>query len=135
MSIFNKGDAVQILPDSTFVGGIKVPTNLIGIKLFIIEVRKDNSCRLSRSATSTRSIGSISMDYLTSYDEVKAGFNPYIILTTEDTKTVTEPTVKATIKETLPKGKLFTIIDEDNGYGRLKNNRGWVDLTSVTKLN
>lgn len=135
MSIFNKGDAVQILPDSTFVGGIKVPANLIGIKLFISEVRDDNSYRLSKNAASNRSIGSISADCLMAYDEVNTDFNPYIILTTEETETVVAPTTNSKNKEILPKGKLFTIINEKDGYGRLKNNRGWVDLTSVTKLN
>lgn len=69
------------------------------------------------------------------YDEVNTDFNPYIILTTEETKTVVAPTTNSKNKEILPKGKLFTIINEKDGYGRLKNNRGWVDLTSVTKLN
>jgi hypothetical protein len=32
------------------------------------------------------------------------------------------------------KDNLYTIIDEQNGFGRLKINQGWIDLKHIKKV-
>lgn len=135
MSKFNKGDAVKIIPGAKFVGDVKIPESLIGVKLFVREVKDEAICSLSKTATSNRSIGSISMEDLVGFEEIIENFDPYIILTTTEISTFIAPANDAKVKETLYKGRLFTVIAEKNGFGRLKNDRGWINLASVTKLN
>lgn len=135
MSKFNKGDAVKILPDSKFVGDIKIPEVLIGTKLFVKEVKDEETCTLAKTVTSNRSVGTISMDNLVGFEEIVEAFDSYIVLTTNEVSTLSSPAPNAKTKETLYAGRLFTVIGERNGYGRLKNDRGWVNLAEVTKLN
>lgn len=135
MPKFNKGDAVKILPESTFIGGTKIPEAFMGVKLFIKEVKDEEICSLTKGTTSNRSIGSIAMDNLVGFEEAIEAFNSYIILTTNEVSTISSPNSGAKTKETLYAGRLFTVIGEKNGYGRLKNDRGWVNLAEVTKLN
>jgi hypothetical protein len=134
MSNFVKGDAVKILTGAKFETGATVPTIFINKEFFIIEEKDNGFYKLGQSKDTKRSIGSVHQKNLVSIDTATDGFESYIILTTSETSTLIAPRYGAAKKETLPKGRLFTVIAENSGYGRLKKDRGWVDLDLVTKL-
>lgn len=134
MSKFNMGDAVKILTGSKFVSGSEVPASLINTELYIVDVKANDVYAIGMSQNTKRAIGTIKEENLVEAEAATEGFDPYIILTTMETNTYIAPSYEASIKQTLPKGKLFTVIFEENGYGRLKNGRGWIDLDLVTKI-
>ena len=134
MSKFQVGDSVKIITGANFINGTIVPKVLIGTTLYITEVKEEDVYRVSQVKNSKRAIGTIHEENLVSADVDLEDFNPYIILTTMETNTFTASTYRANTKQTLPKGRLYTVVFEENGYGRLKNNRGWIDLSEVTKL-
>jgi hypothetical protein len=134
MSNFVKGDAVKILTDAKFETGATVPAVFINKEFFVIEVKDNGFYRLGQSKDTKRSVGSVHEADLVSVDMTANGFEPYIILTTSEISTLIAPHYGAAKKETLPKGRLFTVIAEDSGYGRLKKDRGWIDLDLVAKL-
>lgn len=134
MSNFVKGDAVKILTGAKFETGATVPTIFINKEFFVIEVKDNGFYKLGQSKDTKRSIGSVHEADLVNIDVAANDFEPYIILTTSETSTLIAPHYGAEKKETLPKGRLFTVIAENAGYGRLKRDRGWVDLDLVTKL-
>jgi hypothetical protein len=132
---FKHGDAVEIIPGSTFVGNIQVADKYLNTKYYVREIRPNNLCSIGTNATFGRSIGIISMDSLRPYGEIPEGFIPYIILTEKEVTTRKNPELLADDKTILPATRLYTIISEKNGYGLLKNDQGWVDLNEVKRLN
>lgn len=134
MSNFIKGDAVKILTGAKFESGSVIPAVLIDKEYYVIEVKDNGFYRLGQSKDTKRSIGSVHENDLVDIDTPTNGFEPYIILTTMETTTMVAPHYGAAKKDTLPQGRLFTVVDEEFGYGRLRRDRGWVDLALVTKL-
>ena len=73
---------------------------------------------------------------------------PYVEPTTGTSKTVSyrvritanslnvrkEPNATAKITTTVAKGNVFTIVEEKNGWGKLKSGAGWINLSYTTKL-
>lgn len=134
MSKFTVGNAVKILAGAKFASGLEVHDSLINTTVYVIEVKENGYYKLSQNKTSRKAIGTVHEEYLVDAEIPVETFEPYIILTTMETNTYTVPSYAAEVKQTLPKGRLFTVIFEENGYGRLKNNRGWIDLDLVTKI-
>jgi hypothetical protein len=133
--IFKQGDAVEIIPGSKFVGNITVADKFLNTKFYVREVRPNNYCSIGVDAITGRSIGIISMDALRPYNEIPEGFIPFIIATIGEINTKETPDFLSKDKMTLPATKLYTVINEENGYGCLKNERGWIDLSQVKRLN
>lgn len=46
----------------------------------------------------------------------------------------TGPNSSYPVATTVRKGEVFTIIDEEGGYGKLKSGAGWIDLAYTTKI-
>lgn len=134
MSNLVKGDAVKILTGAKFETGAVIPAVFVNKEFFVIEVKDNGFCKLGQSKDTKRSIGSVHEKDLVDIDTPTDGFEPYLVLTTSETPTLVAPRYGAAKKETLPKGRLFTVVAENFGYGRLKKDRGWVDLDLVTKL-
>lgn len=135
MSKFQVGDNVKIIAGAKFTNGTIVPQVLVGTDLYVIETKEEGIYRVGQNKNSKRTIGAVHEEDLVSAEVDLENFDPYIILTTMETTTFTAPTFKAGVKQILPKGRLYTVVLEENGYGRLKNNRGWIDLDLVTRLN
>jgi hypothetical protein len=131
---FKHGDIVEIIPGAKFVDGTSVPASQIGIKLFVRGIQSETTCSIGTQAAGGRALGIINMDNLRFYEEISDDFNVYTILTTKDTLTKESPNIFAKDKITLPKYGLYSIIGEENGYGRLVKNYGWVDLEEVRRI-
>jgi hypothetical protein len=130
---FKHGDMVEIIPGSYFVGNVTTD-KFLNTKLYVREIRKNNLCSIGSDPIKGHSVGIISMDCLRHYNEIPEGFTPYVILTETEVTTKVNPEFLADDKVTLPLARLYTVIDEKDGYGRLKDDRGWIDLTTVQKL-
>ena len=134
MATFKKGDVVEIIPGAKFAGDIDVPAKYAGVKMYVRELRPNNTCTIGLSATTGRSAGLISMENLRFYNEIPANFTTYYICTIAETTTKEKPDSMAQDKKVIAKNKLFTIIDEKDGYGRLKNDLGWINLADTKKI-
>ena len=45
-----------------------------------------------------------------------------------------QPNASATITTTVAKGGVFTIVEEKDGWGKLKSGAGWINLSYTEKL-
>ncbi len=69
--------------------------------------------------------------------DVKAigSFQPYLVKITADVLNVRSgPGTSYKVNTTVKKGYIFTIVEEKNGWGRLKSGAGWISLQYTKKL-
>ena len=64
-----------------------------------------------------------------------SNFKPYIVRVTVSALNVREtPTTKAKIMKVVYGGNAFTIVDEKDGWGKLKSGLGWIFLKHTEKV-
>ena len=82
--------------------------------------------------------GFINLKYVKPYVEPTTGTSKtvsYRVRITADSLNVRkEPNATAKITTTVAKGNVFTIVEEKNGWGKLKSGAGWINLSYTTKL-
>ena len=62
-------------------------------------------------------------------------FQPYLVKITADVLNVRSgPSTSYKVNTTVKKGYIFTIVEEKNGWGRLKSGAGWISLQYTKKL-
>ena len=130
--IFAVGDYVQVLPNTTFENN-KTTEHLLNEKL-IIRNLQDNNCTIARNKKGPV-LGTISMHNLIKYTgENLSVIEPYAVQMLDSTPVYQDANSKSRVIKTLPKFSLYTIINEKNGFGKLKVGAGWLDLSKVNRL-
>lgn len=131
---FKVGDSVQLIAGAIYLNNNKeVPNSLLNTKLFIREV-KENSCVIARAKTGSI-LGEVAFDNLKAVQGAVTVINPYLInVTTDNTPVYHSANKNSGIVRRLNRFSLITIIDEKNGFGKIKVGAGWIDLSKVEKL-
>ena len=132
--MFKIGDIIKLVPGAIYLNNNKdVPESLLNIKLFIREV-KENSCIIAR-AKNGPILGEVENDNLILIDGNESRIKPYIIqIPTENLPLYHSPNKNSGIIKRLNRFALFTIIDEKNGFGKIKVGAGWIDLSKINRL-
>ena len=126
---FNIGDIVQITTNATFTNGDSVPSNLIGVQVYVRK-KADNTYSVSVKNTG-RPSRMIHAKYLTPYAKDMIIPKTYIIgILAEALDIKSRPESSSTTLKTVNKGAFFEVVEEYNNWGRLKIG-GWVPLDNV----
>lgn len=130
------GMEVMLTNDAVFTNGKSIASWMFGKKLYVRRISDDN---ITISTVKTGAIsGIVDKKYLKEYDSELAaapGFDPYVIAVTGDVVNVragagTQYKVNTQVKE----NQLYTIIDEKDGWGKMKNGFGWISLEFTRKI-
>lgn len=78
-------------------------------------------------------LGELNRDKVVFQDSA-ASIAAYFIQLSDDTPLYLSADANSTVINVLKKYSLFTIIDEKNGFGKIKKGAGWLDLSKVKKL-
>ena len=82
--------------------------------------------------------GFINLDYVEPYQanntSVEKATNYVVKVTTDVLNVRKEPNANATVVTTVKKGQAYTIVAESNGWGLLKSQVGWINLSYTEKL-
>ena len=114
-----------------------------GTKIYVGYVMyQDNSTTpkgdLWGGVTYNNATGFINLNYVKPYVEPSTGVSKavnYRVRITADSLNVRkEPNATAKVTTTVKKGNVFTIVEEKNGWGKLKSGAGWINLSYTTKL-
>lgn len=114
-----------------------------GTKIYVGYVMyQDNSTTpkgdLWGGVTYNNATGFINLNYVKPYVEPSIGTSKvvsYRVRITADSLNVRkEPNATAKVTTTVKKGNVFTIVEEKNGWGKLKSGAGWINLSYTTKL-
>lgn len=118
------GDLIALKSNATYINGKVVPTFIINSPLYVREVRKDENIVFSTQKTGAIT-GVINPSMILNASVSKNV--PYTIKLLPGTPIYIDPTSTA-IKFNLLLGGTYTIVQEQNGYGKLKSGAGWVKL-------
>ena len=69
------------------------------------------------------------------YTDAAVGFESYVVRITASVLNVRSgPSTNYKINTTVKKNDLYTIVDEKNGWGKLKSGAGWISLNYAKKV-
>lgn len=130
------GTEVMLTKDAIFTNGKSIASWLFNKKLYVRKINGDNII-ISTVKTGPVS-GIVDKKYLKEYDSeliAAPGFESYVIAVTGDVVNVragagTNYKVNTQVKQ----NQLYTIIDEKNGWGKMKNGSGWICLEFTRKI-
>ena len=133
---FKVGDKVKIIKNAVWTNGSKVPDWLLSKTLYVREVNANETITVSTLKTGAIT-GVIKLKYLKPMSSTTAKpstFKPYLVIITANSLNVrngagTQYKVNTTVK----KDQVFTIIEEKDGWGKLKSGAGWIKLDDYTK--
>jgi uncharacterized protein YcbK (DUF882 family) len=134
--VFEPGVEVALLNGAEFTNGKAVASWMFNKKLY---VRKVNGENITISTVKTGPVsGIVDKKWLKEWNgqlEAAPGFESYVVMITANVLNVrddagTDFKINAQVK----KSQLFTIIDEKDGWGKLKDGTGWISLEYTRKL-
>ena len=130
------GTEVMLTKDAVFTNGKSVASWLFGKKLYVRKINGDN---ITVSTVQSGAVsGIVDKKYLKEYDSTliaAPGFDEYVVMITGDVVNVRAgagTNYKATTQ--VKQNQLYTIVDEKDGWGRLKNGSGWICLDFAKKI-
>lgn len=129
---FTNGEEVQLLPDAKYTSGKSIPSWVFKSKLYVRGVTGNNvKISILKSGAIT---GTVDAKYLVKVNKPVA-FNPYKVQVTASVLNIragagTNYKINGTIKD---KGT-YTIVEEKNGFGKLKSGAGWISLKYTKKV-
>lgn len=132
------GEMIKLLPNSKYADGKSIPNWIINSKVYIrSELKNDDTIAFSLSKTGVIT-GSTHISNIIKYSDepvIDPNFQTYIVQVTADTLNV-RAGAGANFKITaqVTKHKLYTIVAEKDGWGKLKNGNGWISLKYTRKI-
>ena len=136
---FPVGSEVMLRPGAKYFNGKNIPAWVFESKLYVREVRETGSVVISTQKKGAIT-GVVKMDDLIEYSEERKvqeviTFIPYLIKVTVDGLNVRSgPGTGYRINTQITKNQVYTIVDEKNGWGKLKSGAGWIALQYVRKI-
>lgn len=135
---FEVGDAVKLLPGAVYASGGIIPVKAFNKKLYIRGKGKVKGTYMIAAGLTGAIYGAVKADMLIPYTSEVVGtsnFNAYIVrILNDNTPVHSGPGLKYVKKLTLAKDTAFTIVAENNGWGKLLSGAGWVELAKTKKI-
>ena len=135
------GDATRLVEGAKYVNGQSIPTWVISSTVYVREIRADGNIVFSTLNTGAVT-GVAEPKYFqgavantsSSTNSTPVAFEPYVVSVDTDVLNVRKgPGTNYAVVMTINRGGAYTIIEEKNGFGRLRSNVGWVCLEYTKK--
>lgn len=134
---FAVGDEVRLVKGATYSSGKTIPTWVIESKLYVREIRSNGDIIISTLKTGAVT-GVVKPEALMNYDGQSApseNFKPYLVKITASVLNVRSGAgTNYRINTQVRKNQVYTIIGEDNGWGKLKSGAGWISLDYTKRI-
>ena len=137
---FEVGEAVQLKNGANYANGKAIPEWVFEKKLYVREINKTTGNITISTALKGAITGVVKASDLAYYIETNPGnkvstFVPYLIKVSVDILNVRfGPGTGYRINTQVKKNQVYTIIDEKNGWGKLKSGAGWISLQYARKI-
>lgn len=130
------GTEVMLTKDAVFTNGKSIASWLFNKKLYVRKINGDNV--IISTVQSGAVSGIVDKKYLKKYNDsliAAPDFEEYVIMITGDVVNVRAGAgTKYKVNTQVKQNQLYTIIDEKDGWGRLKNGSGWICLDFTKKI-
>ncbi len=136
--ILKPGDAVSFVENAVRTNGMKLPTWLLSSKAYIKEIYTDQTVSISVKIDGpTKAI--VNFDQIIPYKEKEQDssldFTPYIVRINTDVLNVRNGAgTNYKINTQVRRYEMYTIVDEKDGWGKLKSGAGWILLDYAVKI-
>ena len=141
---FKIGDSVALVKGAKYASGMLIPEWLIGMELYVREIYKDGNIVISTQKKGAIT-GAVNPKYLSPYikkvpsknqiQKPADNFTPYIVSVETDILNVrTGAGTNYKIATQVKRHELYTIVEEKNGWGKLKSGAGWISLDYTKKV-
>ena len=132
--MFKVNDTVQVLAGAIYLNNEKpVPESLLNTKLYVREAKADSAV-IARAKTGPI-LGEVSNENLVIVEGNIANIETYFVqVPTANLPVYYSPNKTSGVVKRLNRFALLTIVDEKNGFGKIKVGSGWVELSKVTRL-
>ena len=129
-----KGDKVKLVSDAKYTSGKSIPDWVFDKVLYAREPRSNGTCVFSTVAAGPIT-GVVYTKDLIPYNASAPTFKSYIVRITADVLNVRAGAGTGyQIKTQVKKNELYTIVDEKDGWGKLKSGAGWIHLGYTKKV-
>lgn len=130
---FSVGDLVSIKEGSTYYSGKPVPAWVIQKNWYIASIKNDRIV-LGKSEDEIANLTSAFKAESLKKVEQTPIFQPYVIRVTAAALNVRKgPGTNYSVSTIIYKGGVYTIVEEQNGWGKLKSGAGWINLKYTEK--
>lgn len=131
------GDLISIKDGATYYSGKSVPAWVIQKKWYITSINNDRVV-LGKSEDGTANLTSafFAKDLIKVNNELpqEPTFTPYVVRITAAALNVRQgPSMNYSVNMVIYKGGTYTIVEEKNGWGKLKSGVGWINLQYTEK--
>lgn len=137
---FEVGDTVSLVPGATYYNGVAIPKWVFGYKLYVRQIYKNGNVVISTQPTGAVT-GVVKPEALVPYVKQPASapaepaFEPYLgRVNTAVLNVRVGAGTNYKISTQVRKNEVYTIVDEKNGWGKLKSGAGWVSLQYIDKV-
>ena len=132
--MFKVNDTVQVLAGAIYLNNEKeVPESLLNTKLYVREVKSDSA--VIARAKMGPVLGEVSNENLVIVEGNIANIETYFVqVPTTNLPVYYSPNKTSGVVKRLNRFALLTIVDEKNGFGKIKVGSGWIELSKVTRL-
>lgn len=138
---FKPGDIVTLATNAIWSTGAQIPSWVRKKQLYVREIRKNGLIAISTLKEGALT-GTVKAEFLNLVQATENKvtspqntFNPYLIIINTDSLNVRgNPGTQYKINTTVKRGQVFTIVEERNGWGKLKSGAGWISLNYTKKL-
>ena len=127
------GDEISLVAGAKYTSGVSVPNWVINSKLYVRELQGDD---IVISTLKTGAItGRVNKKYIKGQSSVSAVFTPYTVKVTIDALNVRDGASNDyKINSVIRDRGVYTIVEEKNGYGKLRSGAGWIYLDYTEKV-
>jgi hypothetical protein len=134
--IFKEGDLVVLANDAVYYNGKTVPAWVRAKAWYVKANQVGDRVIIDKSEDGANSINSpINASYLSLKKPKKESFAPYLVkVTVELLNYRSGPSTSYKVNGMIKKGEVYTIVDEKDGWGKLKSGAGWICLDYVKKI-
>ena len=133
---FKEGDLVALANDAVYYNGKTVPAWVKAKAWYVKANQVGDRVVIDKSEDGTNSINSpINASYLSLKNPKKEPFSPYLVkVTAELLNYRSGPSTSYKVNGMIKKGEVYTVVDEKDGWGKLKSGAGWICLEYVKKI-
>lgn len=134
--IFKEGDLVVLANDAVYYNGKTVPAWVRAKAWYVKANQVGDRVVIDKSEDGANSINSpINASYLSLKKPKKEPFTSYLVkVTVELLNYRSGPSTSYKVNGMIKKGEVYTIVDEKDGWGKLKSGAGWICLDYVKKI-
>jgi hypothetical protein len=140
VSAFKVGQEVKVVSGAKYTSGVAIPNWVTKTKTYVREIRKNGDIVFSTQKTGAVT-GVINPKYLVDYKKATTtttpaapSFKSYIVeVNTAVLNVRSGAGTNYKIVTQVKRHELYTIVDEKNGWGKLKSGKGWIYLAYTKK--